>query len=122
MHYHLSSRQTKALLIRHTPLQIAIPAPEVDPPDWLEWARSVMDSDIRDHITRAVAGVIAVGPPRGSDGLASVIGEIDPHDRSLVWMVEVVLLDIQPIKSLHPCLRLQWPKCVDTAGVRWPLE
>ena len=122
MQYHLSGRQLKSLLIRHTPICIALPAPEDDPPDWLAWARSVLDADVRTHLVSAEPDVITLGPGRGSDGLASVIGEIEPRDRSIVWQVEVVICDLNPIKSLHKRERLQWPKCVDTESGRWPRE
>ena len=122
MKYHLSNGQLKSLLIRHTPIRIALPAPEDDPPDWLEWARSVMDQDIRDRIVRAEPQVIAVGPVGSRDGLAGVIGEIEPLDRSLIWLVEVCIVDLQPRKKLHPPARLQWPKSVDTPSGRWPIE
>lgn len=122
IHYHLSSGQLKSLLLRHTPIRIALPAPEDDPPDWLAWARSVLDDDVQDHLVSAVPDVIAVGPGAGHEGLESVIGRIEPRDRSLVWMVEVVVCDLDPVKILHPRARTQWPKSVDTSGGRWPRD
>jgi hypothetical protein len=120
--YHLSNGQLKSLLIRHTPIRIALPAPEHDPPDWLEWARAVMDDDIHDRIVAAEPAVIAIGPHRAAEGLGSIIGEIEPRDRSLIWLCEVCIVNLQPLKKLHPPTRLQWPKSVDTASGRWPLE
>lgn len=122
MHYHLSGGQLKSLLVRHTPIKIALPSPEEDQDDFMKWAKSVMDDDVREYLFSAETDVIAVGPGRGAEGLSSVIGEIDPRDRSIVWMVEIIVCHFKPRKSLHPCARLQWPKSVDTASGRWPLE
>jgi hypothetical protein len=122
--YHLSSAQHKQLTDRMGPLCIALPAPEVDPPDWLSWARSVISEKHRQYVTDAKLTTVSVGPPSGG-GLAGVIGQIDPADTSFCWGVEVLLCDLDPpLKARHPRSRPQWPASVDTqtASGRWPKE
>ena len=124
MIYHLSSAQHKQLTDRMGPLCIALPAPEVDPPDWLEWAKSMISEKHRQYVTQAVVTTITVGPPQG-DGLTGVIGQIDPPDKTFSWGVEVVLCDLDPpMKSRHLRSKPQWPASVDTGKPfgRWPRE
>jgi hypothetical protein len=124
MIYYLSSAQHKQLTDRMGPLRIALPAPQDDPADWLQWARSVISEKHRQYVVDAWPEVITVSPSRGG-GLDGVIGSIETRDADFAWGVEAVLCDLDPpMEARHPRSRPQWPARVDTqtASGTWPKE
>jgi hypothetical protein len=124
MHYRLSSRQAKDLLLNRKPLTIALPAPIEEPEDWLAWARGA----ILDHgelITSAEPDMIDVAPNPHRSGLEGYLGAIltegDPA-QTLTLSVDVVVCELRPSgrgKPAEPC-RLQWPGTAVRGDAVWP--
>lgn len=121
MKYHLSSRQAKELVLRATPLEIALPAPPNDPPDFLEWARSAL-IQYGEYIVTAEPTTLYVTPNDG-DGLSGLIGMIgDQPPRGVFCItVEVVICELDPpVKARRERTRCQWPGCAVLGERRWP--
>jgi len=122
MIYRLSNNQRKELLVRGTPLAIAIPAPFSDPEDWLAWAKqSLGDEGQYVHKVPEVM-MLPVGPPNTDSGLASIIGNLaTATEQPFHWLVEVAIVELDPpLSSRHKRSKVQWPGSVDTetaAGV-----
>lgn len=122
MIYHLSNAQRKELLVRGTPLAIAIPVPMDDPPDWLAWAQAGL-GDLGRYVSRAPEIMsLPVGPLRSDSGLTSVIGGfVEASPDSLYWIVEVAVVELDPPdKSRHKRSKVQWPGSVQTKYTTWP--
>lgn len=126
MRYNLSNSQRKELLIRHQPLEIAVPAPVQDPPDWLAWARWSLCDDGQ-YVQSADPDVVLVEYMPGGGGLTSILGRILPdgqESQCLHWWVEIVRIRLDPPgKPRHRRSALQWPvSAVDARGRVYPPE
>ena len=125
MHYRLSQRQAKDLLLNRRPLTIALPAPIDEPQDWLAWARGA----ILDHgelITSAVPEVISVAPNPHRSGLEGYLGAIltdaDPA-QTLTIGVDAVVCELWPggfAKLGGEMVRMQWPGVAVRGDAVWP--
>lgn len=122
MNFRLSNTQKKELLIRATPLRIALPTPPEDPDNWLQWARTSLLEEGK-YVTGVFVDRISVTTP-SSQGLGSVIGSIvhgEPAYDSLTWGVDVAICNLDPPASpRHDRLPVQWPLYAETNGSRWP--
>lgn len=121
MKYHLSSNQAKELVLRATPLEIALPAPPDDPPDWLAWARNAI-VQFGEYVVSAEPTVLYVTPNTG-DGMAGVIGCIgdQPPKGTFFFSVEAVLCELDPpVAARRERQRCQWPGCAMLGDQRWP--
>jgi hypothetical protein len=122
MRFHLSNSQIKNLIIRSTPLAIALPAPPVDPPDWLEWARHAI-VQYGEHISTVEPCVLTVSRNgQDGDGLAGYIGSIhNEPPEGFCWGVDAVVCHLDPpVKPRRERLRVQWPGCAMKGDRRWP--
>jgi len=125
MRFRLSNAQRKDLLIRGTPLAVALPVPVTDPDDWFEWARkSLCEEGI--YVAGVDVQTITVAPPSGA-GLTGIIGRIVHDDAAnadvLTWGVEVLVCDLDPpTKPRQPRKRLQWPQYAESIAGKWPAE
>jgi hypothetical protein len=121
--YYLSSRQAKELLIRGRPLRIAVPAPPGPTPDPLDWARSVLDPQLRPMARDARRMIVRAVPYLGGEmcGITEIIGRFAAdHERDWSVGVEVVALTLAPTRPREAMARTQWPgHCVHN-GVRIP--
>ena len=122
MRYHLSNGQRKELLLRGTPLAIAIPAPPEDPPNWLEWARNVIVEDGQ-HVVSAEPCTVTVSRSGiEGDGLTGFIGTI--HEGTpdfFCWGVDAVVCHLDPPgSSRRDRKRVQWPATAVRGDQRWP--
>lgn len=121
MKYHLSSRQSKELMLRATPLEIALPAPPDDPPDWVAWARNAI-VQFGEFVKEAEPCVLYVTPNNG-DGLSGVIGCIgdQPPRGQFYFGVDAVVCKLDPpVAARRDRLRCQWPGCAILGDQRWP--
>lgn len=124
MHYRLSSRQAKDLLLNRKPLTIALPAPIEEPDDWLAWARGA----ILDHgelVTSAVPEVISVAPNPHRSGLEGYLGAIITDDdpaMTLTMGVDAVVCELRPAGrgKIGETVRLQWPGTAVRGDAVWP--
>lgn len=122
MQYYLSNNQRKQLVIRAGELDIVIPAPIVDPKDWLEWAKRSFCPQDSVLLAHAEPDVVTVAPS-GGDGLSGYIGAIlrDPVDGMFCWTIEVVRCRFRPaVKPRERAGRVQWPGFVLVDGRRIP--
>lgn len=124
MLYRLSNRQVKDLLISGVPLEIMLPAPPDDPPDWLEWSRNRIIG-YGQYVTDAQPCSVRVVPrqvPR-FDNLTDLIGTIildDRKDFSFSVDAVSVLLDGPNIRNNRQ--RPQWPLEAVGGEMTWPLR
>lgn len=120
--YHLSNAQRKELLVRGTPLAIALPTPIDDPPDWLAWARAALGDEGQYVSRRPEIISMAVGPRKSDAGLTSVIGGfVDALTEPFCWLVEVAIVELDPPTApRHKRAKVQWPGSVQTKYGRWP--
>lgn len=124
MHYRLSQRQAKDLLLNRKPLLIALPAPIEEPEDWLAWARGA----ILDHgylIVSAEPEMINVAPNPHRSGLEGYLGAIitdaDPAMTLTLGVDAVICQMLPPGKdSLADACRLQWPGVAVRGDSVWP--
>ena len=111
--YELSNRQRKSLLVRGTPIRIALPVPPHAIDDPADWARSVLPVDLRQCVVRAEESEITVDPRVGGDHLSGVLGAIVDYDRDQPrWLVTVmaVIVEMSPHNPRHkPETAIQWP-------------
>jgi len=125
MIFRLSNRQRKELLIRATPLLVALPAPRDCPESdsgMLAWARRSLPED-SGHVRRAYREDLCVAPPCG-DGLSAVIGQIvQGRSAGLCWWVDCVLVELDPpTQPRHPRTRAAWPAAAVTEQRQWPAD
>jgi len=115
IHYRLSNRQRKELLIRGRPIAISLPiAEEVRDP--IAVARRLLpelDGQAGERISRAEVATIYVAPLVGSDcdgGLTAILGRI-ADEACGHWIVthEVLIVEISPHKPRGTMTPLQWP-------------
>jgi hypothetical protein len=122
--YILSNAQQKDLLIRKTPVILALPAPPDEPADPVDWARSVLQEDVRELITGVRLELLQVAPyPAGPrDTLTQLLGAIveePPADQWTIW-VDAALVTLAPQYPRHPAGKPQWPLAVLIGGRRVP--
>lgn len=120
--YHLSNRQRKELLVRGVRLRIALPVPPHDVDDPLDWARSVLASDVRDLAVQADECELAVAAIRSpGDTLTSHLGAIvSEDDDRLIQYVAAIVVTLEPANPRHDAHSVQWPASVDYRGERLP--
>jgi len=138
MRFILSNTQKKDLLIRNTPILVALPAPAEDPEDWLTWAReSIIDQG--DCVTFACPELLTVAPSPGRAGLDGFFGQIVSHARigndvkswdvsddpsmahKLTLRVDAVICYLEPTKARRACsTRPAWPGIVLHNNQQWP--
>lgn len=122
MLFRLSNTQKKELLIRATPLRIALPTPPEDPDNWLQWARRSLLEEGK-YVTGVFVDRVFVTTP-SIQGLGSVIGSIvhgEPADDNLTWGVDAAICNLDPpAPPRHGRLPVQWPLYAEHNGVRWP--
>lgn len=117
IHYRLSNRQRKDLLLRGRPLAIALPIAE-EVRDTLAVARRLLpeiDGDIGALISHIDLATICVAPISGRDGegLTALLGRIVDEPRHH-WCIthEVLIVEISPRRPRGTMLPLQWPGAV----------
>jgi hypothetical protein len=126
--YALSSRQKKSLLVRGTPLLIALPLPATPPDDLLAHARAAITGVEPSLIVSATEEEILVQLPAlaGTKSLASIFGEI--CDRAAPNLPEpltvvVIVARLEPRGSRHKPDPIAWPATYqDSQGTIWPKE
>lgn len=121
--YHLSGRQRKDLLVRHTSLQIALPVPPHAVDDALDWARSVLPTDLREMATSAEERELTVAAIRGGDPelLTTHLGAIvGPEVATYVQTVVAIVVTLTPPVCRHTSTKVQWPHEVLFQGIRLP--
>jgi hypothetical protein len=110
--YELSNRQRKSLLVRGTPLRIALPVPPHEIEDPMSWAQSVLPRDVRQYVRSAEEQEITVDPLTIGENLTGVLGAIREYDRDQPrWLltVVVVVVTLEPDDIRHKPERLAWP-------------
>lgn len=119
--YYLSGRQAKELLIRGRRLNIALPTPPMPQTDWIAWARSVLDPEIRSYVVAAIRDEVRVRPT-GDGGLAEWIGQIDLDADARYWTFAVAIIRVS-LSPPHPrgeTPKIQWPHHCMHDGIRIP--
>lgn len=114
--YQLSNAQRKELLVRATPVFLALPAPPRDPRDPIDWARSVLPSDVRHLVHTADQESVEVAPkptgPRNTltDVLGAIVGPKPPASLYTVWIDCIVVCLLPPgDEARHKGGPVQWP-------------
>jgi hypothetical protein len=120
--YLLSSNQQKELLIRHQKLEVALPVPPDDPPDLVDWARSVLPEDFRPLVESARYDTIEVSPKVNAsdenltDVLGAIIGKDGPPAGILTIWVEAVIVRLSPRSPRGGPGPMKWPQNVVIGG------
>ena len=124
--YLLSSRQKKELLVRQQEIVLALPVPPVEIADPIDWARSVLPSELRPLVAAAEEAEVRVRPRPGNVGvpppnLTDLLGSIEPEGNGPQWTVAHVAV----LVSLRPAGRVlgrrpvpQWPANVVIDGIK----
>lgn len=109
--YHLSNRQRKELLVRGAELSLALPVPLHPVDDPLDWARSVLPTDLRDLAVSADEEEVFVNPDCPPGGLAGLIGALvpEPDGATYVITVAVIVVTLQPATCRRRGSKIQWP-------------
>ena len=110
------------MLIRHSPLLLALPWPPDEVADLVDWARSVLPPDIRPLVREAREIWIRVVPHVHGDPstLSEALGTIG--GRVGEWSVLMVVVEVlvSPERPRHSPMPLAWPAHVVHNGRRFP--
>lgn len=110
--YYLSNRQAKELLVRHTRLRVALPAPVETPGDLIAWAKSVLPGDVSPLVTHAEETelVCAIQKKRNpqatlTDHIGGIVG---PDATYPVICIAAIVVTLTPRQQRHERDRIQW--------------
>lgn len=112
--YHLTNRQSKALLVRHTELLIALPLAIDEEREPLAIARASLPDLAAEWIVAAEECDLAVDPTdRGPSGVARALGKILADEEvGTRWhiLVAAVVVTLRPPGQVrHVETSIQWP-------------